>query len=92
MKTTISDLIIAFFDLLEAEGRALRESTMQVGLGLATVLLAMLIGVVAVGFFLWGMYQFILMWVTPAVAALLMALLALLLALLVLGIARWLTR
>lgn len=92
MKTTISDLVIAFFDLVEAEGRTLRQATMKVGVGLSCVIIAMLIGIVAVAFFLWGVYQLILVWVSPPVAALLMSLLALVLAMITLGVAKWLTR
>ena len=83
MKTTISDMVIAFLDLLEAEGRSLREATLRLGLGLSFVLLAVLIGLVAVGFFLWGIYQYTAAWLNPAAAALLMSLLALILALIV---------
>ncbi len=81
MKTTISDFIIAFLDLLEAEGRTLREETMRVGWGLAFVGLSAVIGLVALGFFLWGVYQYTAAWVGPPAAALLLALLALALAL-----------
>ena len=91
MKTTVSDLVIAFFDLIEAEGRALRQATMRVGVGLSCVVIAMLIGIAAVAFFLWGIYQFILIWFSPPLAALLMSLLALVLALVTLGVAKWLT-
>ena len=83
MKTTISDLVIAFLDLLEAEGRSLRDATLRLGWGLSFVLLAMLIGLVAVMFFLWGLYQYAAAWLNPAAAALLMSLLALVLAFLV---------
>lgn len=83
MKTTISDLVIAFLDLLEAEGRSLRDATLRLGWGLAFVQLAMLIGLVAVGFFLWGIYLYAAAWVSPAAAALLTSLLALILALVV---------
>ncbi len=92
MKTTISDLVIAFLDLLEAEGRQLRQSAMDLGLSLGVVVLAMVVGGVAVGFFLWGVYQLLLTWFTPPVTAFLMSLLALVLALVLLGIARWLNR
>ncbi len=92
MKTTISDLVIAFLDLLEAEGRQLRQSAMDLGLSLGVVVLAMVVGGVAVGFFLWGVYQMLLTWFTPPVTAFLMSLLALVLALVLLGIARWLNR
>lgn len=92
MKTTVSDLVIAFFDLVEAEGRALRESTMAVGMGLGFVVLAMLIGSIAVGFFLWGIYLLLLTWFSPPATALLLSLVALTIALIVLGVARWLTR
>ncbi|HEC19127.1 MAG TPA: hypothetical protein ENI97_07250 [Gammaproteobacteria bacterium] len=83
MKTTISDLVIAFLDLLEAEGRSLRDATLRLGWGLAFVLLAMLIGLVGVGFFLWGVYQYTAIWLNPPAAALLMSLLALILAFIV---------
>lgn len=92
MKTTVSDLVIAFFDLVEAEGRTLREATMRVGVGLSCVIIAMIIGLAAVAFFLWGIYQLVLVWFSPPVAALLMSLLALVLALITLAVAKWLTR
>ncbi len=92
MKTTVSDLVIALFDLLEAEGRLLRQSAMNLGVGLGFVVLALIVGGVAVGFFLWGVYQLLLAWFSPAVTAFLMSLLALVLALIILGIARWLNR
>ncbi len=92
MKTTISDLVIAFFDLLEAEGRALRQHTMNVGYGLGIVLLAMLVAAVAVGFFLWGIYLLLQSWFSPPATALILAGIALLVSLLLLGLARWLTR
>ncbi|RMG38747.1 MAG: hypothetical protein D6720_00690 [Gammaproteobacteria bacterium] len=81
MRTTISDLVIAFLDLLEAEGRTLREQTMRVGWGLAFVLMTMLIALVGLGFLLWGAYQYAAAWLGAPAAALLMALLALILAL-----------
>jgi len=92
MKTTISDLVIAFFDLVEAEGRALRHHTLRVGIGLACVVLALLVTTAATGFFLWGVYQLLLGWFSPPAAALWMAGVALVLAALALGCARWLTR
>ena len=92
MKTTISDLVIAFLDLLEAEGRQLRQSALDLGLSLGVVVLAMVVGGVAVGFFLWGVYQVLLTWFSPPVTAFFMSLLALVLALMLLGVARWLNR
>lgn len=90
MKTTISDLVIAFFDLLEAEGRTLRRQTMRVGWGLAFVVLTLAIAMVALVFFLWGVYQYAAVWLGPPAAALLMALLALVLALFTAWLAvRW---
>ena len=92
MKTTISDLVIAFFDLLEAEGRVLRRQAVRVGIGLRCVGLALFIATVGVVFLLWGGYQLLLLWLSPALAALAMALAALLLAVAALASARWLTR
>lgn len=92
MKTTISDLVIAFFDLVEAEGRVLRRQTVRVGIGLGCVGLALFIALIGVAFLLWGGYQLLLLWLSPATAALVMALAAGLLAAVFLVSARWLTR
>ena len=90
MRTTLSDFVIAFLDLLEAEGRTLRQQTVRLGWGLGFVLLTVLIALAAVGFLLWGLYQYAAAWVGPAAAALLLAAAALVLALLSAALAvRW---
>jgi len=62
MKVTISDFIIAFFDLLEAEGRELKNNTKKVvfnsflvGMGIVVVCFMFLIAIFsfAFGFYLW---------------------------------------
>ncbi|TCK18624.1 hypothetical protein DFR30_1903 [Thiogranum longum] len=92
MKTTLSDLVIALLDLLEAEGRALRSSTLRVGLGLGLLVIAVGMLMVSAAFLLWSAYQFVSLWLEPALAALAMSLLALLIALLIVYLVKWLNR
>lgn len=90
--TGIADFIIAFLDLLEAEGRALRRAVMRLGWGLAFMLLAVLLLLAAAVFSLMGMYLFFASQFSPALAALLVSCITLLLALIIAGIAHWRTR
>ncbi len=80
MKTTLSDFVIAFLDLMEAEGRTLKEATMRVGWGMAFVALAAIFILIAGGFLLWGIYQQLLTVVSQPAAAMLISLSALILA------------
>jgi len=92
MKTTLSDLVIALLDLLEAEGRALRSSALRVGLGLGLLVIAVGMLMVSAAFLLWSAYQVVSLWLGPASAALAMSLLALLIALLIVYLVKWLNR
>jgi hypothetical protein len=85
----IAELIIAFFDLLEAEGRTLRGAVVRVGWGLALLLIAALLILIAVGFFLGGVYQYLSSQFTTPLAALITSSVTLLLALIIAGIAHW---
>ena len=80
MKTTLSDFVIAFLDLMEAEGRTLKQATMRVGWGMAFITLSAIFILIAGGFLLWGIYQQLITITTPATAAILIALSALILA------------
>ena len=40
MKTTLSDFVIAFLDLMEAEGRTLKTASIRVGWGMAFIIIA----------------------------------------------------
>lgn len=51
--------MIALADLLEAEGRALRQSTLRAGIGLACLLVAAAVLLVGLGFCLWACYQWL---------------------------------
>ncbi len=88
----LADFIIAFFDLLEAEGRTLRRAVMQVVLCMVLLLIAALLSLAAAGFFLVGMYQYLSLYIAPPFAALVLACVSLLLGLIVAGIAHWRTR
>ena len=91
-KTTISDFVIGFLDLLEAEGRTLRKATVQIGWGLAFILVAALLAAAALGMLLWGVYQYLAAWLNPAAAALLLSLATLVLAGIFAWLAKWQTR
>ena len=88
----IADLIIAFFDLLEAEGRTLRRAVMRLGWGLMLLVVAAFMLLAAAGFFLMGIYQYFSSQYTPLVAALLLSFLSLVMAFIIAGIAYWRNR
>lgn len=80
MKTTLSDFVIAFLDLMEAEGRTLKAASIRVGWGMAFIILASVLILVASSSFLWGVYLLLITLVSPPAAAMLIALVALMLA------------
>ncbi len=80
MKTTLSDFVIAFLDLMEAEGRTLKTASIRVGWGMAFIILASVLILVASSSFLWGVYLLLITLVSPPAAAMLIALVALMLA------------
>jgi hypothetical protein len=74
-------------DLLEAEGRALRRSVFRSGAGLALLVGATVLGLVGIGFCLFGAYLALGKLFGPVTGALLTGLLSLLLTLVVAWIA-----
>jgi len=88
----IAELIIAFFDLLEAEGRTLRRAVMRLGWGLMLLVVAAFMILAAAGFFLMGIYQYFSSQYTSPVAALLLSFLSLMLAFIIAGISYWRNR
>lgn len=90
---TILDLITVMMRFLETEGRLLRRAILSTGWKLAWVFafiaIASLLVVVAAGFFLSGIYQFLASQMSPVASSLLVALVALVLSLIFAGIARW---
>jgi hypothetical protein len=89
--TILLDIYTVMLRLLEAEGRILRRAVMNVGWGLVFVAIAALLVLVATGFFLLGIYQYLASQMSPVAASLVIALLALVLALIFAGIAKWIT-
>ncbi|HUL00870.1 MAG TPA: hypothetical protein VLX29_08455 [Nitrospirota bacterium] len=85
----IAELIIAFFDLLEAEGRTLRRAVVHLAWGLTLLFLVSLLILTATGFFLVSIYLYLSSQFTPSLAALITSLVTLLLALFTAGIAHW---
>ncbi len=88
----IADFIIAFFDLLEAEGRTLRKAVMHICMGIILLVIAALLLLAAMGFFLVGLYQYLSLQTTTPIASLMVACFSLALAFIVAGIAHWRTR
>jgi hypothetical protein len=89
--TTLLDIGTTLLRLLEAEGRMLKRAVMNVGWALACVGVASVLVLVAAGFFLAGIYQYLAAQMSPAAASLLVSLLAFVLALVFAGIAKWRT-
>ena len=87
--TTLLDLVTVFQRLLEAEGRILKRAVMNVGWALACIGIAAFLTLVAAGFFLAGIYQYLTVQMSPAAASLLVSLLAFLMAMIFAGIAKW---
>lgn len=52
----MSELVIAFFDLLEAEGKALQRGAIRTGFGLALLTIACLLALTGLGFLIWALY------------------------------------
>jgi len=78
--STLLDIATTVQRLLEAEGRVLRKAVMNVGWALACVGAAVILALVAAGFFLAGIYQFLAAQLSPPAASLLAALAAVVLA------------
>jgi hypothetical protein len=89
--TTLLDIATSFLRLLEAEGRMLKRTVMNVAWALAFVGVASLLFLIASCFFLAGIYQYLVALTSPAAAALLASFPALVLAFIFAGIAKWWT-
>ena len=89
--TTLLDIVTAFLHVLEAEGRMLKRAVMNVGWALACVGVASVLVLIAAGFFLAGIYQYLAEQLSPAAASLLVSLLAFLLAVIFAVVAKWRT-
>jgi hypothetical protein len=89
--STLLDIAATFLRLLEAEGRMLKRTVMNVGWALAFIGVASLLVLASSGFFLAGIYQYLAAWLSPGAASILVSLPALALALLFASIAKWWT-
>ncbi len=52
----MSELVIAFFDLLEAEGKALQRGAIRTGIGLTLLTVVGLLALTGFGFLIWALY------------------------------------
>jgi hypothetical protein len=73
----LAELVIATFDLFEAEGRALRHGTFRLGLALALLLLALGLGLGGAALLVWGFYLYLVSWTSAQAAPVLAGLAAL---------------
>jgi hypothetical protein len=76
----IVDLVIAFLDLIETMTRSLRRSVVNLGWGLAFIVIAALLVLASAVFFLWGLYQYFASLLSPVASAFIVSLVALVLA------------
>ena len=86
--TAILDIVTAFLHLLEGEVRNLKRSVMRLGRALAFGVVASLLVLAAAGFFLLGIYQYLVTQMSPPAASFVVALLAIVLALIFAGLAK----
>lgn len=87
--TTLIDIAMALTHLLEAEGRILKRAVVNAGWALAFIGVASLLVATAAGFFLAGIYQYLIAQMSPVAASLVVSLIALLLALVFVIVAKW---
>jgi len=80
--------VIALTDLMEAEGRLLRRSTIRTVIAAGCIGVTVLLALVGAGFFLWAGYRYLLPLTGPVTARLICGLVVLCLA----GLMAWLTR
>ena len=86
--TTILDIAASILRVLEAEGRLLKRAAMNVAWALAFMAVAAVLTLVAAGFFLAGIYQYLASLMPPWAASLVVSILALALALIFAMIAK----
>lgn len=73
----LANLMIATVDLVEAEGRSLRQSIVRLGVAAALALVALLVAVFGVVFVLLGIYRFLATTMSEPAAAVTFGVLAL---------------
>jgi hypothetical protein len=80
MISVLTHIVVMLLDRVEAEGRALRRAVADLGWALAFTMIAAFLLLIAVGLFLWGVYQIIVVYTSPVAAALLLSFVTLVLA------------
>jgi len=80
MITALTHIVVLLLDRVEAEARALRRAIADLGWALAFTAIAAILLLVAIAFFLWGLYLFLVIYLSPVAAALLLSFVTLLLA------------
>jgi hypothetical protein len=92
MISALTHVIIRLLGHVEAEARAWRKAVADLGWALAFIAIAAILFLVSVGFFLWGLYQFVAVQTSPLAAALLLSLVALVMAAIAAVFALWRVR
>ncbi len=73
-------LIVAAFELVEAEGRMLRDQLVRIAIAMALGVIIVILAMTGIGFLLFSLFQFLARPLTPAGAAAVFGVVALLLA------------
>ena len=80
MIKAIVDLVIAFLGLIETMTRSMHRAIVNLGWGLVFLAITLLLIIASMLFFLWGLYQYFAILLSPAASALIVSLVALVLA------------
>ena len=88
----LANMLIATFDLVEAEGRALHRRLVRLGAATAMLLVGFLVALAGIGFILFGLYGLLAQSMAPPQAAMVFGIVALVLAGAVIWTARSLIR
>ena len=80
MIKAIVDLIIAFLGLIETMARSMRKAVVNLGWGIAFMVIAALLILASSAFFMWGLYQYFAALLSPAVSAFIVSFVSLVLA------------
>ena len=76
----LATFMVRCVDLIEAEGRSLRASTLKVGLTVTLMIVSATLAVAGVGLALWAMYMWIAAMLGPAAGVAIVAMVILILA------------
>ncbi len=89
---TISDYLIALFELVEAEGREFKKQGLNMGFSLGLIVLGFIVLLASFGFLIWSVYGFLSQVFSVGLTFFFMFILTFILAIIIFGISKWISR